>query len=165
MKQYFIIGLLALSVVACKKTQPRVITAPPAKGRITFLQEEMEVRVSPENPIVTVPLRLTRRDRSKSLTANVSVYETRTTAVLGKHFQLFSVTENDRFDKHFAVAEFAPGDSLALFPILLSPEQITEPMTISLALLDTYHPEYMDEKIHFLDIQLIPQETATGTDD
>lgn len=147
---------VAVLFMACKKEEPPVLYGPRSEGRFTFLETEMNVQVTPSTKVLSIPIRLTRRDYSKPLTANVGVFDQKTTAIAGKHFQLFSVTANDQLDGCYTVAEMAPGDSTALFPILLAPEQITSPVTVELALLDTYYPIHMDEIIRTLTIHLNP---------
>lgn len=147
---------VAVLFTACKKEEPPVLYGPRSEGRFTFLETEMNVQVTPSTKVLSIPIRLTRRDYSKSLTANVSVSERNTTAIVGEQFQLFSVTANDQLDGCYTVAEMAPGDSTALFPILLAPEQITSPVTVEFALLDTYYPIHMDEIIRTLTIHLNP---------
>lgn len=147
---------VGIGLVACKKEESPVIYGPRAEGRFTFQEAEMNVQVTPSTKVLSIPIRLTRRDYSKPLTANVSVYDKNTTAIPGKQFQLFSVTGNDRLDGCYPVAEMAPGDSMALFSILLAPEQITSSVIVELALLDTYYPIHMDEIIRTLTIHLNP---------
>lgn len=157
MKLNFVImgAAVAALFTACDK-EPQTFTGPQAEGRFTFQETELNVQVTPSTKVLSIPIRLTRRDYSKSLTANVSVSERNTTAIVGEQFQLFSVTGNDQLDGCYTVAEMAPGDSTALFPILLAPEQITSPVTVELALLDTYYPIHMDEIIRTLTIHLNP---------
>lgn len=157
MKQYLILVLFGLSVIACKKTEPQTIYGPRAEGRVSFLQEEMVVKVTPSMNSVTIPVCLTRPDRSQTLVTNVSVASS-TTAEEGRHFQMQTVEpEPSGFLKdYYPVALFSPGDTAALFSITLAPTQIDKPYVIDLAIPDTYNPFHMDPIIRQLSIRLEP---------
>ena len=148
MKQYLILVLFGLSVIACKKTEPQTFYGPRAEGRVSFLQEENSV---------TIPVCLTRPDRSQTLVTNVSVASS-TTAEEGRHFQMQTVEpEPSGFLKdYYPVALFSPGDTVALFSITLAPTQIDKPYVIELFIPDTYNPFHMDPIIRQLSIRLEP---------
>lgn len=157
MKQYLILVLFGLSVIACKKTEPQTFTGPRAEGRVSFLQEEMVVKVTPSINSVTIPLRLTRPDRSQTLVANM-LLGGKTTAEKGRHFQMQTVEPdpNGALVSAYPVALFSPGDTVALFSITLAPTQIDKSYVVELCIPDTYNPFYMDPIIRWLSIRLEP---------
>lgn len=157
MKRYLLLVWLGLSVAACKKTEPQTFTGPRAEGRVSFLQEEMVVKVTPSMNSVTIPVCLTRPDRSQTLVANVLLGK-ETTAEEGRHFQMQTVTPdpNGTLVSAYPVALFSPGDTAALFSITLAPTQIDKSYVVELCIPDTYNPFHMDPIIRQLSIRLEP---------
>lgn len=158
MKQYLILCSFGLLFFSCKKEKPNSdIFWHPAEGRVSFLQEEMAVKVTPSMNSVTVPVCLTRPDRSQTLVTNVGVASS-TTAEEGRHFQIPTIEPdpNGFLKDYYPVAQFSPGDTAALFSITLAPTQIDKPYVIELFIPDTYKPIHADPIIRQLLIRLEP---------
>lgn len=146
-------GAVALFFSSCKKEQVTV-TQEPSVGRFTFLQEELDVQVTPSVNSVVIPIRLTRPEKTKTLTANI-LLGNGTTAVNGVQFQM-QPQETSGSLNAYQVAHFAPGDTAALFSMLIFPDEIKKPETVELFIPDAYFPQFMDEIIHTVKIRLNP---------
>lgn len=158
--RYAMLAAVSILGMACKKEAPSIIYPPSTKGNLSFMQSDMTVPVNASTNVVSIPIRLTVPEPSKSVTANILISnDTETTAVYGKHYQLVTMTDEDTFEGAYGVARFAPRDTVAIFPMLIAPSQITEPVSVKFLLMQYYTPEPTENPyIQYLTVHLTPAE-------